>query len=193
VQLVTLVVAQDASILAYLVLVARWRGVGSLRADFGFAVPRPGSWGRDLGYLPLGVGLQIALLIPTGLLQQLYGHTARQAVVDSASHAQGVVAVATALAVALLAPVTEELLFRGVLLRSFLRRWSPDVAVLASAAIFGLVHVLGDPSVGSLIALPAIVTLGVVSGYQAVKTGNLTRSMLLHIGFNALSVVILFS
>jgi uncharacterized protein len=97
------------------------------------------------------------------------------------------------LAVAILAPVTEELLFRGALLRALLRRTTPDNAVLISAGIFGLVHVLGDPSVGSLVALPAIVLLGVVSGYQATKTGNLSRSIMLHIGFNVLSVVLLFT
>jgi len=90
-------------------------------------------------------------------------------------------------------PLTEELLFRGTLLRSLLRKITPDAAVLVTAAIFGLVHVLGDPSVGTLIALPAIILLGVVSGVQAVKTGTLSRSILLHMGFNALSVVLLFA
>jgi putative transport protein len=35
--------------------------------------------------------------------------------------------------------------------------------------------------------------LGIVSGYQAVKTGNLSRSIMLHMGFNALSAVLLFT
>ena len=79
-----------------------------------------------------------------------------------------------------------------MLLRSLLRKTTPDRAVFITAVVFGLVHVIGDPSVGSLIALPAIILLGVVSGYQAVKTGNLSRSMLLHMGFNVLSAVLLF-
>jgi hypothetical protein len=33
----------------------------------------------------------------------------------------------------------------------------------------------------------------VVAGYQAAKTGNLSRSILLHMGFNALSAVLLFT
>ena len=88
----------------------------------------------------------------------------------------------------MLAPIAEELLFRGALLRSLLRKLSPDHAVFVSALVFGLVHVLGDPSVGTLIALPAIMLLGVVSGYQAVKTGDLSRPIMLHMGFNTLSV-----
>jgi membrane protease YdiL (CAAX protease family) len=98
-----------------------------------------------------------------------------------------------ALTIVLLAPLTEELLFRGALLRSLLRRVTPTAAVLVSAVVFGLVHALGDPSIGTMIALPAIILLGVVSGYQAARTGNLTRSILLHVGFNLLSVVFLFT
>ena len=98
-----------------------------------------------------------------------------------------------ALTIVLLAPLTEELLFRGTLLRSLLRKVSPAVAVLISAVVFGLVHALGDPSVGTVIAMPAIILLGIVSGWQAARTGNLSRSILLHVGFNALSVVFLFT
>jgi len=45
--------------------------------------------------------------------------------------------------------------------------------------------------VGTMIALPAIVLLGIVSGYQAVKHGDLARSVLLHAGFNLLTAVLL--
>ena len=54
--------------------------------------------------------------------------------------------------------------------------------------MFGLVH-FGDPSIGTLIAFPAIVSLGLVSGYQAAMTGDLSRSIMLHVGFNTLSLV----
>ena len=97
-----------------------------------------------------------------------------------------------ALTIVLLAPLTEELLFRGALLRSLLRKVSPTVAVL-TAVVFGLVHALGDPSVGTVIALPAIILLGIVSGYQAARPATCRRSILLHVGFNALSVVFLFT
>jgi len=193
VQLVVLVAAQDLSIIAYLGFVARWRGMGSLAADFGLRLDAAAWTGRDVAFLPLGVGVQLGLLIPTALLQAVYGHTAKQAVVSDASKARGLTAVLIVLGVAVLAPLAEELLFRGALLRSLLRKTTPDRAVFGSAVVFGLVHVLGDPSVGSLIALPAIITLGVISGYQAVKTGNLTRSVLLHIGFNALSALFFFT
>ena len=194
VQLIVLIAAQDLTIIAWLAVVARKKGAGSLRADFGFMIRPPGRpWFDDVPWFFAGIGLQIAALVPTQLLVELYGHTAKQDVVKTADQARGWQVPLIILAVAILAPVTEELLFRGALLRALLRRTTPDNAVLISAGIFGLVHVLGDPSVGSLVALPAIVLLGVVSGYQATKTGNLSRSIMLHIGFNVLSVVLLFT
>lgn len=193
VQLVVLLFSQDLAIIAYLVGVARWRGMGSLRADFGLRFDRDAWSPGDLAFFGVGIALQVAWLAPLQLLQDVYGHTAKQAVVNDASKAHGVVVVLTVLGVALLAPLTEELLFRGALLRALLRRTRPEYAVFVSAVAFGIVHIVGDLSIGSLMALPAIISLGLLSGYQAVRTGTLTRSVLLHIGFNALSVVFIFT
>jgi uncharacterized protein len=192
--LIVLIAAQNFAIIGWLAMVARRKGTGSLRRDFGLTLrPARGAWFDDIPWFFAGIGLQIAALIPIGLLNALYGHTAKQDVVKTADAALGWQIPVIALAIVVLAPVTEELLFRGALLRSLLRKISPDAAVFVSAVVFGLVHVLGDPSVGSLVALPAIILLGVVSGWQATKTGNLSRSILLHMGFNALSAVLLFT
>jgi membrane protease YdiL (CAAX protease family) len=192
--LVALICSQNFAIIAWLALVARRKGLGSLRADFGLEIRRPSSaWFADLPYFFLGIGLQLLALIPIGLLETLYGDTARQDVVKTADRASGWQVPVLALAIVLLAPLTEELLFRGTLLRSLLRKTSAEAAVFVSAVAFGLVHALGDPSVGTMIALPAIILLGVVSGYHAARTGNLSRSILLHVGFNALSAVFLFT
>jgi membrane protease YdiL (CAAX protease family) len=192
--LIVLVCVQNFVIIAWLAMVARRKGTGTLRSDFGLQLRRPGgAWLSDLPYLFLGVGLQLLAFIPLGLLQEIYGHTEKQDVVKSADHATSWQIPVLALAIVLLAPITEELLFRGALLRSLLRKFDPTIAVFVTALVFGLVHALGDPSIGTVIALPAIVMLGVVSGYQAASTGNLSRSILLHVGFNALTVVLLFA
>jgi membrane protease YdiL (CAAX protease family) len=192
--LIALICAQNFAIIAWLAFVARRKGSGSLRTDFGLELRRPsGAWLADLPWFFIGIGLQLVALLPIGLLESLYGHTAKQDVVKVADRASSWQIPVLALAIVLLAPLTEELLFRGTLLRSLLRKVAPAMAVFVSAVVFGLVHALGDPSVGTLIALPAIIFLGIVSGYQAVTTGNLSRSILLHVGFNALSVVFLFT
>jgi membrane protease YdiL (CAAX protease family) len=192
--LVVVLVAQDVAIIGWLVGVARRKGLGTLSADFGFsALPRDGGLATDVGWLLAGVGLQLASLLPISLLVAVHGEDAEQNVVNVADRASGLQVPLIVLAVAVLAPVTEELLFRGALLRGLQRRMKPDAAVFVCALVFGLVHLLGDPSIGSLIAFPAILLLGLVAGYQAVRTGDLSRSIMLHIGFNSLSAVLLFA
>jgi membrane protease YdiL (CAAX protease family) len=192
--LIVTLFAQDFGIIGWLSLVAKRKGLGSLGADFGLTFrPAIARGIGELKWLLVGVGVQLVALLPTSLLQELHGGDAKQDVVRTAERAHGFEVALMIIGVALLAPLTEELLFRGALLRSLQRRTTPAIAVFVSALVFGLVHAVGDPSIGTLIALPAIVALGVVSGYQAVKTGDLARSVMLHVGFNSLSVVLLFT
>lgn len=193
VQLPVLLFAQDLTIIAWLAVVARRKGVGSLQADFGFRLlPREGAPLADVHWFFVGVGLQLLSFAPIALLVAIHGEDAKQDVVTVADRAHGVQIPVIVLGVAVLAPITEELLFRGALLRALLRRTTADRAVFLSALVFGLVHLIGDPSLGSLIAMPAIILLGLVTGYQAVRTGDLSRSIMLHMGFNALSAALLF-
>jgi hypothetical protein len=37
--------------------------------------------------------------------------------------------------------------------------------------------------------VPGLLLLGLISGYQAVKSGDLSRSVLLHVGFNLFSAL----
>ena len=72
------------------------------------------------------------LLVP---LEDIHGHTAKQEVVKVLEHATGARIALIVLAVAVAAPLAEELLFRGVLLRSLLRRTSPERAIAISALV----------------------------------------------------------
>jgi hypothetical protein len=187
-ELSLLLVVQDGAIIVYLLFVARRKGLGSLAADFGLRFLSRGGIGDNLRWLLLGVGLQLVWLPFLVLLQEAHGEVVRQQAVRIASRSSGVAVPVIFLTIGVLAPVTEELLYRGALLRSLARRMAAGWAVLLSAAVFGLVH-FADPSVGTLIAFPAIFSLGLVSGYQALRTGDLARSIMLHVGFNVLSVV----
>ncbi|MGH8984737.1 MAG: lysostaphin resistance A-like protein [Acidimicrobiia bacterium] len=178
------IVGQTAVVVGVLALVSRSKGRGSLRRDFGLTVRV-----RDAGWVAAGVGLQIALGLALYPLAQLYDRDESQAVVDLLEDASGLGLVLFGAAVVVLAPLAEELLFRGALLRALMRRLTPAWAIFVSALVFALVHPLGDPAVGSVIVVPAILTLGVVSGYLAARSGDLSRSIMLHAGFNLLTVV----
>lgn len=178
---------QYGGIALALAVVARRKGRGGLAADFGFGVAA-----RDWPFLLAGVGLQVALGLALRPLADLAGDGDRQEVVRQVQDAAGLELVLLGLAAAVLAPVLEEVLFRGLLLRSLLRRMPAAPAVAVSALVFGLVH-LTDWSLGTAVVLPGLVAVGVVAGVQAVRTGSLSRPILLHVGFNALVVVAAFA
>ena len=165
-----------------LVLVSRRKGLGSLAADFGFRIRAADWW-----VLPAGALLEVSLAIALLPLQHLGGGKTQE-VVNELHDASGAKLAVLAVGAGLIAPVVEELLFRGLLLRALLRRVPATAAVGISAVSFALLHLV-DPSIGTVIALPALAAVGVVSGVLAVRSGDLSKSILLHAGFNLVTVL----
>ncbi len=187
-------ILQSIGIVAALVWFARNKGRGSLESDFGLVRPdRALGWARVAGWLAVGIGLSLVagpIVQPIVDQAHLNGKPA-QDVSKTLEQAHGIEVVLLGLAVGILAPVVEELLFRGMLLRALMRRTTPAWAIFGSSLIFAVIHVVGDFGAGYVV--PALLLLGLVSGYEAVRTGNLARSMLLHIGFNLLSTIFILT
>lgn len=170
--------AQQLAVLGALVVVSRWKGRGSLRDDFGFEV-RP----ADASAAWLGPLLQVVLWLVLLPLALLGGEAEAQQLLQDLEQNEAVLPlVLFALGAVVLAPLAEETLYRGLLLRALLRRSSPGTAVFVSAFVFALVHYVGDPN--AFRSLPALTALGVVLGWSALRTGSLSRPILIHAGFN---------
>jgi len=86
--------------------------------------------------------------------------------------------VSGALAFVLVAPVTEELLFRGLILRGFVRRYPLPKALLVSAGLFALTHL--NPW-----QFCSAAALGVVFGWWVARTGSLWPGLIGHALVNA--------
>ncbi len=86
-------------------------------------------------------------------------------------------------ALVVVAPLTEEALFRGVILRGFLRNYSTATAVVASSVLFGLLHV------NPWQLVPATVG-GLVLAWLVVETGSLIPAVLAHAVANGMGVVV---
>ncbi|MDP9334098.1 MAG: CPBP family intramembrane metalloprotease, partial [Actinomycetota bacterium] len=86
--------------------------------------------------------------------------------------------------------VCEELLFRGLLLRALRRRMSPEMAVIVQALAFALAHPMLSPTLGDFAVVPALFLLGAVSGVVAVRRGDLSASIMMHIGFNLVTTLL---
>jgi len=78
--------------------------------------------------------------------------------------------------ITILAPVTEELLFRGLVLRT-LQPYGKRFAIFASAVVFGLLH-------GNVIQIPFAFLVGLVLGYVTIEH-SVVWAIVLHI-FNNL-------
>ncbi len=85
------------------------------------------------------------------------------------------------LAFVVVAPVAEELFFRGVVYNAWLRERGPQVAIVGSAALFAAIH-------ASLYSLVPIFVLGLALALLYRSTRSLPASMAMHAGFNAISV-----
>jgi membrane protease YdiL (CAAX protease family) len=186
--LIAALFGQSVGVVGWLWYVARQKGLGSLRDDFGL-VFRP----RDVLWVAGGVALALVsgwLLIPVTELADLKEST--QDVVRLFEDSSGITQrVLFTVGVVFVAPVAEELLFRGALLRALLRKTTPPVAVFISALAFALLHVVGDP--GTAYYLSAFLLLGLVSGWRALRTGSVSQSIALHAGFNLLAAILIVS
>lgn len=86
--------------------------------------------------------------------------------------------------IVVVAPLMEELLFRGLILRGLLGRFRPWVAVLLSAMLFGLMHVNPWQMVPTFF-------LGLVFGWFYLRTGSLWPCVAAHALNNLLFLVVI--
>ena len=88
----------------------------------------------------------------------------------------------TFLLAAIFAPIFEEWLCRGMVLRGLLTKMKPGWAIVISALFFALIHMNPWQALNAFI-------IGVVMGYIYYKTGSLWLTMLIHFVNNGTSVV----
>ena len=174
-------IGQFGGWVALIAVVARSKG-HSLQEDFGVTLDVADWWAVFAG---MGIFLVSSLLIalPVSLVNE------SQKVVQDLESATGAKLAVFAVIAALVAPFCEEVLFRGLLLRSLRRRMPPVWAIGVQALVFALAHPLLSPTLGDLAVVPGLFLLGLVSGVLAEQKGDLSRSILLHIGFNLITVV----
>lgn len=86
-------------------------------------------------------------------------------------------------AIAIAAPLVEELLFRGLLQNAFARHLPIWGAIILSSLCFAAVHL--QPY-----AIPGLMSLSIAFGYLYHRTGSLRMNILLHMANNAFALLI---
>ncbi len=153
--------------------------------------------GRDSIYVVAGIGLQLAisiLFLPVVLLLFPDGGPAQEIGSVISELTSTVARVGSLFISVVMAPVTEEIAFRGVLIKALGRRSNRSI-ILISAAVFSLFHMLGLAS-GSFIqaaavVLPQLFLVGVALAWITLRSGRLGPAIFLHSGFNLLAAIVL--
>ena len=91
-------------------------------------------------------------------------------------------------------PITEELLYRGVLFAGFFKR-SPILAFIFSTLIFSAIHILGYITEYSwdtlLLCFIQYIPPSIALGFAYAKSGSIFAPMLMHIFINAIGILVL--
>ena len=154
---------------------------------------------RDLGLamravdIPLGLALGVAcqvvlvnaitypVLWLSGKSMEEFEEPARS--LTDRAEASGVGGILLLVAIVLvMAPVAEEVLYRGLLQRSLGRSLSTPVTVVVTGIVFGASHL--QP-----LQFPALAAFGAVLAVLAHRSGRLGLPIWTHLGFNATTVV----
>lgn len=93
-----------------------------------------------------------------------------------------------ALAISIVAPITEEALFRGLILRGLARSRGPYLALFVSSALFGLGHL----DAGADLNWPTFIVTGAAGlylGWITLVSGSITPAILIHAAHNSVALV----
>lgn len=140
---------------------------------------KPMTFGDAIAILCISMTAQLMFQIFASVLEvilNLFGLSAIAAI--EAATLNSIDTFSMFLYAALLAPIAEEILFRGLILRS-LMRYGKKIAIFVSALLFGLFH-------GNIVQSPFAFAVGLVLGYVAVEY-SIVWAMALHM-FNNLVI-----
>ena len=152
----------------------------------------------DVLYLGIGLLLPIVIGVVISPLARLLfpdGGPPQEVTEALAEIETPIAKMLSVLAAVVLTPITEELLHRGVLLKSIAHR-SRRFVMVVTAAVFVLIHVTGldseRPLASAAVVLPPIFLLGLVLAWVTLRRERLGPAIFIHSGWNLLAVLVLF-
>jgi uncharacterized protein len=191
-------------LLAYLILVSRRRGTGSLRRDFGF----------ELRWVDLAIGLGLFIVIQI-IDVETYNfaisvlHLPVAPVSNVSLPKSEILAIIYGLGVAaFLGPIIEELFFRGLVLRAVRNvvikrskfesqattRRAKYISAVVASVVFAGFHLYEAQNLTMLFTLGVSIFLfGLLMSWIATRTGRLGPSIVAHVLTNSLAAIALLS
>ena len=157
-----------------------WIARGIPWSELGVRAPR--SWPRALG---LALTLFVALVIVEQVLENFL-HASREQGLEPTQWepSKAVPFALNAAVIVLVAPLAEEMTYRGLGI-AVLLRFGPVVAVIVSAIAFAGAH-------GLVQGFPALFLFGVVIAIVRLRSGSVFPGMLFHASFNGIALALAF-
>jgi len=144
------------------------------------AFRRPTSWKRAAGIAAL---ILLAVFVVGGVVDQFGNPEKEQGLIPQHWDSSKIAPFAAfAFVVVVVAPIVEELQFRGVGY-GLLERFGPTAAILLVGLAFALVH-------GLIAGFPVILVFGTGLAYLRSRTDSIYPCMLLHASFNAFGLIV---
>jgi membrane protease YdiL (CAAX protease family) len=144
-----------------------------------FALMQPSSWGAAIGLDAAGL---VGILLLGAAISSFSNPGKEQGLVpDRWDPSRAAPFVANAIVVIVLAPISEEMTFRGLGF-TLLRRFGNWAAVLMVGFTFALVH-------GLVEGFPILFAFGSVLAFIRWRTGSIYPTIVLHASFNAIALI----
>lgn len=176
-------------VVGFIIISARSWGTGDLLGDLGLR----SRW-IDLGWGPLiwlaAITVQILL---GGLILTFDLPTVSNTEGMSEMSGRTAEIVVLVFAAVVMAPIVEELVFRGLLMRSLARVMRAPWAILIQAFLFGLLHLNPEAGIANLGLVVILTGVGAVFGVAAHRLGRIAPSIIAHAIFNGVVLTLVLS
>jgi membrane protease YdiL (CAAX protease family) len=168
----------------------RWREVMGL--------PQPGHWWSEVrssvGFgLILYPGMVFGVGLVVGLILRLVSGETAEAPQQVPSDPSLVVALITVVYAIVIAPLHEELFFRGVLYRGVRDRFGLGPGLLATGLGFSLVHYLEGPWQDALLLMGVMFFNGIAIAWWYERRGTIVAPVVAHMVFNVIGLTLIFT
>jgi membrane protease YdiL (CAAX protease family) len=159
-------------------------------------LPEPGTWRKEIGSgVVFGIGLYpVMVFVVGGLLTVLLQAISGEKVEAPEQVGEHLPAVGTALTVVyaiVIAPIGEELFFRGVLFRALRDRHGFWVGAVGSSIGFGLIHFIPGSAIDAALLMTVMVFTGIALCFIYERRRTIVAPIAAHATFNVIGIVLI--
>lgn len=160
-------------------------------------LPEKGEWGRQVGAGVVSglILFPVITIVVGGILSLILNAVTGQQVQPPEQVGEHLTTLGTVITVAyafVIAPVGEELFFRGVLFRTLRDRHGFRVGAVGSAFGFGLIHFIPGNAADAALLMIAMFFTGLGLCYIYERRGTLVAPIAAHVTFNVIGIVLIF-